>query len=141
MAQRDYDINDCYNHFISKAEDDKVAYKNELSESEKNVDYLYSLLIGWQYVIKNKFDINLCNCIEFRNKTYNENEELYNKTVRLAKIFEDEESIKLLNTLIKYCHAIKNVHLCLLRCFFFHLNDDYFFYMNNFMYLCSVKYR
>ncbi len=36
---------------------------------------------------------------------------------------------------------IKIVHLCLLRCLFFHLNDDYFFYMNNFVYLCSVKYR
>lgn len=112
MAQRDYDINDCYNHFISKAEDDKIAYKNELSESEKNVDYLYSLLIGWQDVIKSKFDIDLCDCTEVRNKTYNENEDLYNKAVRLAKIFEDEESIKLLNTLIKYCHVIKNVHLC-----------------------------
>lgn len=112
MAQRDYDINDCYNHFISKAEEDKLAYEHELSESEKNVDYLYSLLIGWQDVIKSKFDIDLCNYIEVRNKTYNENEELYNKSIKLAKIFEDEESIKFLNTLIKYCYVIKNVYLC-----------------------------
>ena len=108
MAQRDYDINDCYNHFISKAEEDKLAYEHELSESEKNVDYLYSLLIGWQDIIKNKFDIDLCNYIEVRNKTYNENEELYNKSIKLTKIFEDEESIKFLNILIKYSHAIKN---------------------------------
>ena len=112
MAQRDYDINDCYNHFISKAEEDKLAYEHELSEYEKNIDYLHSILNASQYVLKRRFDIILDTFVEFKDKVYNENEDLYNKAVKFAKIFEDEESIKLLNNLIKYCNILKNIYIC-----------------------------
>lgn len=112
MAQKNYDINDCYNHFISKAEEDKAAYEKELLELETNINYLHSILNNEKIDLKNKFNINLDDYVEFKNKIYNNNDDLYNKAVKFIKLLDDDYNIKALFTLIKYCNALKKIDVC-----------------------------
>lgn len=112
MAQRDYDINDCYNHFISKAADDKLAYENELSKNKEVADFLYKEIMIHYDEIKTKFDIDLKRYTEFADKRHSEDKDLYNKIVRLIKTFGNDEDTKLLNPIAKYLAALKNIDLC-----------------------------
>ena len=112
MARKDYDINDCYNHFISKASDDKENYEQELLQYENSRDYLHSVLNATITDIKHKFDIDLHKYSEFENKVYVEDCNLYNTAIKYVKIYNDDETIRQLNTLIKYCNVIKNIEIC-----------------------------
>lgn len=112
MARKNYDKNDCYNHFISKAEEDKIAYEQEYKDNEEKVIYLYNELNNSKDVIYNKFNINLDSYIEFTNKEIDEEHKLYDKTMKFIKILDDEESLKLLNTIIKYCNTVKVINDC-----------------------------
>ena len=86
MARKDYDINDCYNHFISKASDDKENYEQELLQYENSRDYLHSVLNATITDIKHKFDIDLHKYSEFENKVYVEDCNLYNTAIKYVKM-------------------------------------------------------
>lgn len=112
MIRKDYDINDCYNHFINKAVEDKLLYEKEILDNKEKINYLLEILNKNKDKIESKFYICLDDYLKIDDSIYDKIQILYEYCKKYIKSFEDDESIKLINCILKYCDCVKRIKIC-----------------------------
>lgn len=103
----DIKLKDFYLQFIKDAKEDYKKYDSLLNMCLEIKEEVYNYLDNNKNIIKFKYHIDLNDYdIEWNNKLYNPEEQLYKKVFNIYKSLEEDEDKSLILYLIKYCKML-----------------------------------
>lgn len=106
----DITVKDYYLQFIYQSRIDTIEYRNLLNEVLENKSECYNYINENKDIIKEQFNIDLNNYIEFTNKEYNSGEALYQICVKMLSALTEHPNRICIIQLIKYCNLLRNEH-------------------------------
>ena len=104
----DVNLKTYYLQYISNANIDTIAYKENLIQTVILKEKLHDYLKCYINLIKEVYNINMVNYNkEWINKEYNIDEALYNKVIKLINNAEEDDNRIVLIQLVKYCNILR----------------------------------
>ena len=106
----DINTKDFYLSFISSAKEDVEIYTKELENTILTRDNLYEQINENKLYLKVYFGLDLDKYeIEWKNKSYNENLNLYKAAYRIYRDSREQSYRYVIINIIKYCIALQNI--------------------------------